>query len=106
MSETASTAKLPAFYCPGCGTRYFAPGLCNVNHPPAEIIPDPDMIPAKLVDATTQSPTQAFEQTAAQLVVAQPNGSEARFATFVTEITAAVEEFNTNLVKLIGALKG
>lgn len=36
-------AQAPAWYCPGCGTRYFGPGSCSNGHPPIELEKDPSL---------------------------------------------------------------
>lgn len=44
MDEAAKpVASAPAYYCPGCGSRYFAPGVCANGHPSQEVLLDPDM---------------------------------------------------------------
>lgn len=40
-TETAQPAG-PQWYCPGCGTRYFGPGVCTNNHPSTELLLDAD----------------------------------------------------------------
>ena len=69
MSEHTSPVA-PAWYCPGCGQRYFGPGLCSIGHPPTELFHDDEGFPEAAVrveqdDATSSVPSVSEETPAA-----------------------------------------
>lgn len=57
MSEAPTAAEPvaqpPAWYCPGCGERYFGPGTCANNHPPLDLLKDPAVTAADPTAAET-----------------------------------------------------
>ncbi len=63
---TAGDAGLPAWYCPGCGTRYQAAGTCANGHPPLELLLDPEMDASGAGGTADAEPTDAAPQTAAE----------------------------------------
>lgn len=56
--ETPDPAKAgaPPWYCDQCGARYFAPGTCTNQHPPADLLRDPSV---PLPDETPAAPQGA-----------------------------------------------
>lgn len=59
-TETAAVPAGPQWYCPGCGTRYFGPGICTNNHPPTELVQDTetaDVSPESAPEAEPGTPT-------------------------------------------------
>jgi hypothetical protein len=59
VSGEAVAAQPSPFYCPGCGARYQAPGVCTNMHQPIEVQPDNDVAPAEPVEPVepVESPT-------------------------------------------------
>ncbi len=79
-----ATGTSPRWYCPGCGRRYNAPGICAEFHPPTELEEDPGLSP--VVEAPSaaspghpQAPTEPGPPPAETPVEQQPlPGDEAR----------------------------
>lgn len=85
VSEAASEsvdAAAPAWYCPGCGSRYQGPGICANGHEPLELLIDPEMAPAANTTDSAESeaapepsPDAATED--AEVAPGSNDGSEA-----------------------------
>jgi hypothetical protein len=72
-SEAVSVVQAPAYYCPGCGKRYFGPGTCTNQHAAIELERDPAIeTPEDSLSDSPAPPAAAAEQAAAGTDPAQP----------------------------------
>lgn len=73
----------PEWYCPGCGARYFGPGICQAGHTPQEIIHDDENFPPSgTVGPEAQAATSGDAAPAAEEPEAAPDPPPAPPATF------------------------
>lgn len=87
------------FYCPGCGARYNAPGVCAADHEPIELQPVDAPLITEAAAGDTPSETPA-EGASAELPAQQPAAgtaaepsAEQTIASHRDVVTAALAEF-------------
>lgn len=59
LANTAAEPQPPAYYCPGCGARFFGPGVCTNGHPQMELAHDPTITGDPESPAIRPSPDEA-----------------------------------------------
>lgn len=68
-----SKAGAPPFYCPGCGSRYFAPGVCTNQHAALALERDPEVpLPTDRSEVPHPTANELLAQSAAALGAAVP----------------------------------